>query len=212
MTAAQLLERDAELEQVTGVLAAVRAGCGGAMVFVGPPGIGKSARIDAASGAGFQVGRARGGPTKRERPLAAIRQLLGPLLQRAGDDVADGGAMIAPAPGKCWCGQWMAPGPAGVRFSGSGSCGTRCGRRKTARSRSFGPDALTPTELRVAGLAAAGNTNKQIAQAMFLTVKPLSTTCGRRTKVGYHRPADLGEAPTYRGRDQGSAKAPVADL
>jgi DNA-binding CsgD family transcriptional regulator len=97
MTAAQLLERDAELEQVMGVLAAARAGTGGAVVVVGPPGIGKSALIEAASGTGFQVGRARGGPTERELPLAAIRQMLWPLLQRAGDDVAEGAAAPAAA-------------------------------------------------------------------------------------------------------------------
>jgi DNA-binding CsgD family transcriptional regulator len=42
------------------------------------------------------------------------------------------------------------------------------------RTRTTGRDALTPTELRVAGLAAA-NTNREIAQAMFLTVKTVET-------------------------------------
>ncbi|HEV2781506.1 MAG TPA: helix-turn-helix transcriptional regulator [Actinophytocola sp.] len=36
-------------------------------------------------------------------------------------------------------------------------------------------DALTPTELRVATMAAAGSTNKQIAQAMFLTIKTVES-------------------------------------
>ena len=41
------------------------------------------------------------------------------------------------------------------------------GRPRRAASR--GRDALTPSELRVAGLAAAGRTNRQIAQALFVT-------------------------------------------
>ena len=35
----------------------------------------------------------------------------------------------------------------------------------------FGPDALTPSERRVAVLAAAGHTNKAIAQQLFVTPK-----------------------------------------
>jgi DNA-binding CsgD family transcriptional regulator len=43
------------------------------------------------------------------------------------------------------------------------------GRRQTRGV--FGPDALTPSERRVAALAAAGNTNKAIAQQLFVTPK-----------------------------------------
>jgi DNA-binding CsgD family transcriptional regulator len=43
------------------------------------------------------------------------------------------------------------------------------GRRLTRGA--FGPDALTPSERRVAALAAAGNTNKAIAQQLFVTPK-----------------------------------------
>jgi DNA-binding NarL/FixJ family response regulator len=35
----------------------------------------------------------------------------------------------------------------------------------------FGPNALTPSERRVAALAAAGGTNKAIAQQLFVTPK-----------------------------------------
>ena len=38
-----------------------------------------------------------------------------------------------------------------------------------------GPDALTPSELRVAQLAAAGQTNRQIAQALFVTQRTVET-------------------------------------
>jgi len=38
-----------------------------------------------------------------------------------------------------------------------------------------GRDALTPSELRVAQLAAAGQTNRQIAQALFVTRRTVET-------------------------------------
>jgi DNA-binding CsgD family transcriptional regulator len=44
------------------------------------------------------------------------------------------------------------------------------GGRRSARG-VFGPDALTPSERRVATLAAAGHTNKAIAQQLFVTPK-----------------------------------------
>jgi DNA-binding CsgD family transcriptional regulator len=42
---------------------------------------------------------------------------------------------------------------------------------KVRRSPAFGPDALTPSEMRVARLAAAGRTNAEIAQQLFVTRK-----------------------------------------
>jgi DNA-binding CsgD family transcriptional regulator len=39
------------------------------------------------------------------------------------------------------------------------------------RDRITGRDALTPTEQRIAGLAAGGDTNREIAQALFVTPK-----------------------------------------
>jgi DNA-binding CsgD family transcriptional regulator len=46
------------------------------------------------------------------------------------------------------------------------------------RQRFSGPDALTPSELRVAELAAAGLTNREIAQALFVTAKTVGTHLG----------------------------------
>ncbi|MFZ0043016.1 MAG: LuxR C-terminal-related transcriptional regulator, partial [Solirubrobacteraceae bacterium] len=46
------------------------------------------------------------------------------------------------------------------------------------RERLSGPEALTPSELRVAELAAAGLTNRQIAQALFVTAKTVGTHLG----------------------------------
>ena len=42
-----------------------------------------------------------------------------------------------------------------------------------------GPEALTPSERRVAELAAAGRTNREIAQALFITAKTVETHLGR---------------------------------
>jgi DNA-binding CsgD family transcriptional regulator len=46
------------------------------------------------------------------------------------------------------------------------------------RERWTGPDALTPSERRVAELAAAGRTNREIAQALFVTTKTVGTHLG----------------------------------
>jgi DNA-binding CsgD family transcriptional regulator len=43
------------------------------------------------------------------------------------------------------------------------------------RSAVTGPDSLTPTERRVAELAASGLTNRQTAEALFVTVKTVET-------------------------------------
>jgi DNA-binding CsgD family transcriptional regulator len=42
-----------------------------------------------------------------------------------------------------------------------------------------GPDSLTPTERRVAELAASGLTNRQVAEALFVTVKTVETHLAR---------------------------------
>jgi len=46
---------------------------------------------------------------------------------------------------------------------------------KPHRERSTGRDALTPTELRVAQLAAQGMQNKEIAQALFVGLRTVET-------------------------------------
>ena len=41
-----------------------------------------------------------------------------------------------------------------------------------------GPDSLTPSERRVAEMAAAGRTNREIAEALFVTAKTVETHLG----------------------------------
>jgi DNA-binding CsgD family transcriptional regulator len=48
-----------------------------------------------------------------------------------------------------------------------------------------GPDSLTPSEARVAAAAAAGMSNREIAQALFVTAKTVENQLGRiYTKLG----------------------------
>src|SRR6266542_5375030 len=65
------------------LLATVRAGSGGAVVFEGPAGIGKSsllAATQAAAAAELRVLSARGGELERELPFGIVRQLLEPVV------------------------------------------------------------------------------------------------------------------------------------
>jgi DNA-binding CsgD family transcriptional regulator len=58
-----------------------------------------------------------------------------------------------------------------------------------------GPDALTPTERRVAELAASGLTNRQTAEALFVTVKTVETHMARVfQKLGITTRGELTQA------------------
>ncbi|MBO0683023.1 MAG: helix-turn-helix transcriptional regulator, partial [Candidatus Dormibacteraeota bacterium] len=63
-----------------------------------------------------------------------------------------------------------------------------------------GLDALTPAELRTARLAAEGRTNREIAQALFITAKTVGDHLGAAYgKLGINSRAELSEA--LRSRD-----------
>ena len=58
-----------------------------------------------------------------------------------------------------------------------------------------GADALTASERRVAAMAASGMQNREIAQALFVTVKTVETqlsSCYRKLAIGSRR--ELGPA------------------
>src|ERR1700744_5334790 len=87
---------------------------------------------------------------------------------------------------------------------------------KPRRAYVTGPGALTPSEQRVARLAAEGHTSKQIAQALFVTTRTVDTHLGHAyTKLGIDGRAQLGAAPakdreqppTARGRGPGGPPA-----
>ena len=80
---APLVERELELETVERLLAGAGAGSGGAVVFEGPAGIGKSSLLAAArtaAAAKVRVLWARGGELERELPFGIVRQLLEPVV------------------------------------------------------------------------------------------------------------------------------------
>jgi DNA-binding CsgD family transcriptional regulator len=80
---APLVERERELEAVERLLAGARAGSGGAVVFEGPAGIGKSSLLAAARTAAapeLRVLSARGGELERGLPFGVVRQLLEPAV------------------------------------------------------------------------------------------------------------------------------------
>src|SRR5215207_7624289 len=80
-----LLERDAELDQIGTVLGAAATGAGSVVVIEGAAGIGKSALMDEAAAlaqaGGMVVLRARGGIMEREFALGVVIQLLAPSLE-----------------------------------------------------------------------------------------------------------------------------------
>ena len=80
-----LFEREAELSALRGLLHAARAGDGRLAVLRGPPGIGKSALLQAAQvlaeDKGFAVLAARGVELEREFPFGVARQLFEPALR-----------------------------------------------------------------------------------------------------------------------------------
>ncbi|OLF16209.1 ATP-binding protein [Actinophytocola xanthii] len=79
-----LLERDHELAAVETALDAAGTGRGGLVVVSGPPGVGRSALLDAVaaspSATGFHLLRADGTPSEQDFGFGAVQQLFQPLL------------------------------------------------------------------------------------------------------------------------------------
>ncbi|WP_328453494.1 LuxR family transcriptional regulator [Amycolatopsis sp. NBC_00438] len=81
-----LFGRRAEIRRIDELTTAARAGAGGALVFRGEAGIGKSALLEyAGQTAGFRVVRACGAEFESELPFAALHQLCVPVLARLAD-------------------------------------------------------------------------------------------------------------------------------
>ena len=94
---APLVERELELETVERLLTSAGAGSGGAVVFEGPAGIGKSSLLAAArtAAADLRVLSARGGELERELPFGVVRQLLESAV--VASDVEEREALLAGA-------------------------------------------------------------------------------------------------------------------
>jgi DNA-binding CsgD family transcriptional regulator len=71
---------------------------------------------------------------------------------------------------------------------------------RPTRARLAGRDALTASELRVAGMAADGATNREIAQSLYLSVKTVEMHVSRAyRKLGISSRHDLAAAVTSSG-------------
>src|SRR4051794_41833879 len=83
-TQPELLERDAEVEELTAALEDARAGHGRLVVIEGAAGIGKTRLLrvvrEVGEAIGMQVLGARGTELERDFPFAIVRQLLEPAL------------------------------------------------------------------------------------------------------------------------------------
>ena len=94
-----LLERDAELDTLIGLLDASRTGTGRVAVIEGPAGIGKSSLLDACAAAAREQGavvlRVRGDDVVMESSFAAVRELLWPQVQTRPATAFDGAARLA---------------------------------------------------------------------------------------------------------------------
>ena len=96
----ELLERGAELAALAAGIERAGAGDGGLVLIEGPPGVGKTALLDAcaeqARESGMRVLEARGDPVMRESPFAVVRELLAPTLGAQGRLEAGTAQLAAP--------------------------------------------------------------------------------------------------------------------
>ncbi len=85
-----LLERDAELEQIAALLRGALDGSGGSVVIEGAPGIGKTSLLEKAAelaqADGMTLLRARGGVMESEFALGVVLQLLAPSIEELSGD------------------------------------------------------------------------------------------------------------------------------
>ncbi len=82
-----------------------------------------------------------------------------------------------------------------VRLAERGRVELAASGARPRRSRLRGPASLTPSELRVARLAAEGRTSREIAQALFVTRKTVDTHLGHvYAKLGIDSRRALGDA------------------
>jgi DNA-binding CsgD family transcriptional regulator len=152
-----------------------------------------------------EVRRARTFGAPRAIGIALRAQaLVGPSAERA-DRLAEALTVLAPSPARLEHARLLVDLGATLRAAGQRTAAreplleglalaARCGGRSLERRAKAelaaiglrprttdrtGADSLTPSELRVAELAAAGGTNREIAQTLFVTEKTVETHLGR---------------------------------
>ncbi len=103
--------------------------------------------------------------------LARTQTALGFALRRAGLRTAAGEVLRAALDSAHHCGAERTAARAEAELQALGA--------RPRRRASSGLDALTPSEARVAEQAAAGMTNREIAQALFVTSKTVENQLSR---------------------------------
>lgn len=117
-------------------------------------------------------------PARLEHIAALVE--LGTLLRRSGDRTG-ARRLLAEA-------HDLAASAGALPWGERAEAELRAAGGRPRRAAPVGPAALTPSERRVADLAAAGNTNRQIAQQLFVTVKTVEvhlTNAYRKVGVGH---------------------------
>ena len=99
-------------------------------------------------------------------------------------------------PGRCWPRRSTWPRGCGARpLAGRAHAELAAAGGRPRRERRHGLDALTPSELRVARLAADGQTNRQIAHGLYVTLKTVETHLAHvYAKLGISRRGELPAA------------------
>ena len=127
-------------------------------------------------------GSSRASSSRCARPSTRSRRRRGGSSTRARSWISAprcGGPTAAPTRARSWPRAWSSPiaaAPTRSRLARARSS-SRAARARGGCVRT-GVDALTPSELRVAQLAAAGHSNREIAQALFVTRKTVETHLG----------------------------------
>ncbi|MGO9956821.1 MAG: LuxR C-terminal-related transcriptional regulator [Solirubrobacteraceae bacterium] len=136
-------------------------------------------------------------PARLEHARALLR--LGVGLRHRSDGVAARAALSASLDLADRCGGWALVERARAELVASGA--------RPRRTRTSGPAALTPAEARAARMAAAGMSNREIAQALFLSAKTIEGQLSQAyMKLGIRSRAALREALG------GGARGPVLSL
>jgi DNA-binding CsgD family transcriptional regulator len=118
---------------------------------------------------------------------ARARVALGAALRRAGQRVESRGPLRAGYELAVTCGAEALADSARSELRASGI--------RVQRKQATGADALTPSERRIAELAASGLSNREIAQELFLTIKTIEMHLTHAyRKLDIHRRSELAGA------------------
>jgi DNA-binding CsgD family transcriptional regulator len=170
-----LVEREEASGALREVVNEAVAGRGAVAIVFGPTGIGQTSLLDAldSSVAEVRVLRARCSIFERDCPIGIVRQLIAGLDGSAVDTLLDSSgvgvtaALAEQRPLVVVVDDIHRADEASWYISAELAAADGSAR---VRGRHV-PESLTPSERRIAALAAAGHTNREIAEQLFVTVK-----------------------------------------